>query len=103
MFVVQARTKALFQVLIISVLSCATVFAQSPKQQPVDQGIRIVRSDVHHDVSPTLLEMIKMRNELAPVSQEQEAEPLRLIPLPPGLKPATDPDPVLQTTTNSPV
>jgi hypothetical protein len=106
MFVVQARTKALFQIFIISVLSGATVFAQSGRPQSANQsiqGIQIVRSDVHHDVSPTLLEMIKMRNEMAPVSQEQEAEPLRLIPLPRGLKPATDPDPVLQATTNSPV
>src|SRR5437763_398802 len=105
MFGIQENTKVLFHVFIVIALSCAAALAKSgesqPEPQPV-QGIRIVRSNVHHDVSLPLRDMIRMHNELAASSQEEEAEPLRLIPLPVGLKPAGDPDPVLQSVTNSP-
>src|SRR5881275_952202 len=42
-----------------------------------------VRRDVHHDVSPPLREMIK--NVPPPSLERHEAEPVRPIPLPPGL------------------
>jgi len=45
-----------------------------------------IRSDVHHDVSPPLREMV--RNAVPGAHEEQEAEPARRIPLPLGLRPA---------------
>lgn len=51
-----------------------------------------VHSELHHDVSPAVRDL--------PVTfgggVEHEAEPIRRIPLPPGLKRPEDPDPVLQ-------
>ena len=54
-----------------------------------------VRYNVHHDVSPPLRDMI--RNAPPPSLEMHEAEPVRLIPLPPGL-PNLEEDPVRQTT-----
>ncbi len=102
MFVMQ-KTEILSRGFVVAVLLCAAAFAQSDGAQPgseVVQGIRIVRSNVHHDVSLPLRDLLRMQNALAPSSQE-EAEPLRLIPVPSGLKPATDPDPVLQPVTRA--
>lgn len=62
---------------------------------PASAQIRRVRHDVHHDVSPALRDLLKAVNPRT-VEVEQEAEPVRRIPLPPGLKPATEPDPVHQ-------
>ena len=54
-----------------------------------------VQHDVHHDVSPALRDLPKViQNETARIAQE--AEPVRRIPLPPGLKPAAEPDPAHQ-------
>src|SRR5438874_5082423 len=68
-------------------------------QSPAVNGIRIVRSNVHHDVSLPLRDLIQANPAVvtSPLPEDlQEAEPVRPIPLPLGLKPAADPDPVLQ-------
>src|SRR5579864_4726046 len=52
-----------------------------------------VKSNVHHDVSPAVRDLPKVRR--GPV-KKHEAKPVRRIPLPPGLKPAGQPDRVLQ-------
>ncbi len=52
-------------------------------------------SDVHHDVSQPLRDLVK--GAAAQPSAEQESEPIRRIPVPVGVKPADVPDPVLQT------
>ena len=54
-----------------------------------------VRYNVHHDVSPPLRDMI--RNAPPPSLEMREAEPVRHIPLPPGM-PNLEEDPVRQTT-----
>src|SRR5438128_1776548 len=101
MFIVQ-KTQVLLWRLAVVVLLCATGFAQSAGYQPGShavQGIRIVRSNVHHDVSPPLRDLLKSNQlELDSSLPEagQEAEPVRRIPLPSGLKSETDPDQVHQ-------
>src|SRR5437660_4013960 len=57
-------------------------------------GPTTVRRDVHHDVSPRLSEMI--RYAPPPSLARREVEPLKRIPLPPGLTPLAE-DPVRQT------
>src|SRR5260370_27313300 len=53
----------------------------------------VVPSEVKHDVSLPLRELVKTAQ---PVQQErEEGEEVKLIPLPPGFKPADVPDPVL--------
>src|SRR5713226_6237174 len=56
----------------------------------------VVRPEVRHDVSPPLRDLAKIApaQELGP----READELKMIPLPPGFKPAGEPDTVLQTT-----
>src|SRR5882724_5614314 len=54
-------------------------------------------TDVHHDVSRPLRDLAAAAPAEAAVAP-REAEPARLIPIPPGVKPAGDPDPVLQRT-----
>jgi len=61
------------------------LFAQS--------GPTTVRRDVHHDISPPLREMIKYAPP--PSLERRPVEPMRLIPLPPGLT-QTQEDPVIQ-------
>ena len=68
----------------VSSLVSIAALAQAP-------GPTTVRRDVHHDVSPPLLEMI--RNVRPGNHEEREAEPRRSIPLPPGFTPLFD-DPV---------
>src|SRR5262245_36080878 len=46
-------------------------------------GPTTVRRDIHHDVSPPLRDMIRTAPPASPI--RQEAEPVRRIPLPPGL------------------
>src|SRR5262245_50496088 len=63
---------------------------------PASAQTRVVRSDVHHDVSPPLRDLAK----IAPTQEgeREEAEELPLIPLPSGFKPASEPDSVHQQT-----
>src|SRR3984893_9200262 len=71
-------------------------FAQSSFAQT---GPTTVRRDVHHDVSQPLSEMIKH----APASalERKPVEPMKLIPLPPGLAEPQE-DPVIQVGTVEP-
>ncbi len=59
-------------------------------------GPTTVRHDVHHDVSPALAEMIKYAPP--PSLSRRRVEPLRRIPLPPGLAQVQE-DPVIQLST----
>ena len=62
--------------------------------------ILIVRGSLHNDVSPAVRDLPKL-DQTAAAHIQHEAEPARRIPLPPGLKPASEPDPVWQRTTAS--
>src|ERR1700730_6708257 len=62
-------------------------------------GATTVRRDVHHDVSPPLGEMIK--HAPPPSLARRPVEPMKLIPLPPGLIRFQE-DPVIQTVTVPP-
>ena len=62
-----------------------SLFAQS--------GPTTIRRDVHHDVSPPLSEMIK--HAPPPSLERRPVEPMKLIPLPPGLEQSQE-DPVIQ-------
>ena len=64
---------------------------------PASGQIRIVWTGVQHDVSPSLSDLVETASGPAP--EEREAEELRFIPLPPGFKPAEEPDKVLPRTT----
>ncbi|HWW14702.1 MAG TPA: hypothetical protein VN310_08585 [Candidatus Dormibacteraeota bacterium] len=69
-----------------------TAFAQST----TSTGPTTIRRDVHHDLSQPLSEMIK--NAPPPSLEMREVEPLKRIPLPPGLTPLQE-DPVRQMST----
>src|SRR5215469_7618814 len=69
--------------------------AQTPVNSSAVTGMT-VRGEVRHDVSPALRDLPIITE---PVDILHEAEPMRLLPIPHGLKPATEPDPVHQRTT----
>ena len=69
--------------------------ATSLTAQEVQHGPTTVRFDVHRDVSPPLRDLI--RNAPPPSLERQEAEPVRRIPLPPGLSQLSE-DPIRQRT-----
>lgn len=88
------RRSALAAVLLLTFtvsLLGSSAFAQSAPTGPTT-----IRRDVHHDVSQPLSEMIK--NAPPPSLERREVEPMKLIPLPPGLTQVTE-DPVRQTAT----
>ena len=73
---------------------CCLIPVALPAQ--AGSGPTTIRRDLHHDVSPPLIDMI---SSVHPVAHGKlEAEPARRIPLPPGLKPLAE-DPVRQLTT----
>jgi hypothetical protein len=82
--------------LLVVPLLLPLAFAQSPT---TPTGPTTVRRDVHHDVSPPLSEMIKYAPP--PSLAMRPVEPMRLIPLPPGLS-VLEEDPVRQTSTAPP-
>jgi hypothetical protein len=84
---VTAQRLALAVMLSLSV----SLFAQS--------GPTTVRHDVHHDISEPLSEMIK--HAPPPSLERRPVEPIKLIPLPPGLT-QTGEDPVIQVGTVAP-
>jgi hypothetical protein len=84
---VTARRLALAVMLSLTV----SLFAQS--------GPTTVRRDVHHDVSRPLSEMI--RHAPPPSLKRRPVEPMKLIPLPPGLVQTAE-DPVMQVSTIAP-
>jgi hypothetical protein len=107
MLVAREGLKTLFQGLAVVAVLSSTVTAviqsrensKSVTESPAVNGIRIVRSNVHHDVSLPLRDLIQANQAVitSPLPEDlQEAEPVHPIPLPQGLKPAADPDPVLQ-------
>jgi uncharacterized membrane protein len=52
----------------------------------------ILRQNVHHDVSPAMRDLPTINQIGPPLAIHHEAEPLRRIPLPLGLKPESEPD-----------
>src|SRR5438132_4009851 len=64
---------------------------------PVSAQILTVHHAVHQDVSPAMRDLPTI-NQVPPTALQHEAEPLRRIPLPPRLKPASEPDLALQQT-----
>ena len=82
--------RAIFSFLLCSVLAIAGL-AQ------VQNSPTTVRRDLHHDVSPPLIDM--MRNFRPEPYEQHEAEPRRAIPLPPGLQSLQE-DPLLQPMTS---
>lgn len=77
----------------------AAMFLSFTVSLVAQSGPTTVRHDVHHDVSPTLLEMMK---HAPPASLlRRRVEPLRRIPLPPELTQHQE-DPVIQVGTVSP-
>jgi hypothetical protein len=81
-----AATQRLFLTAAMLICLAVPTFAQS--------GPTTVRRDLHHDVSLPLRDLIK--NAPAPSLTRREVEPMRLIPLPPGLSQLAE-DPVRQT------
>jgi len=74
----------------------AAMFLSFTVSLVAQSGPTTVRHDVHHDVSPTLLEMMK---HAPPASLlRRRVEPLRRIPLPPELMQQQE-DPVMQVAT----
>jgi uncharacterized repeat protein (TIGR01451 family) len=61
---------------------------------PAEAQTMEVRPDVRHDVSPPLADL--MKNAPASAEGQNEADEIRIIPHPPGFKPADEPDPVRQ-------
>src|SRR5437764_12415024 len=58
---------------------------------PVSAQILTVHHAVHQDVSPAMRDLPTI-NQVPPTVIQHEAEPLRRTPLPPGSKPASEPD-----------
>ena len=78
--------------------------ANSPTLDQTISGqtpVMIVRGSIYNDVSPAVRDLPTL-NESGFPNLVHEAEPARRIPLPPGLKPADQPDPVLQRTVAQP-
>ena len=83
------RVRGILALIIIGVLPGALL-------GQAGRGPTLVRRDLHHDVSPPLIDMIRNAHPVA--HGKLEAEPRRSIPLPPGLRPLQE-DPVRQLTT----
>src|SRR5215471_19131581 len=71
-----------------------SLLGQTPADTPTTTGMT-VRGEVHHDVSPPFRDLPSIT---PPVDLFHEAEPVRLLPLGHGFKPATTPDSVHQRT-----
>jgi hypothetical protein len=97
----QSRTPRRFALAVILLLSFAVplLVPTALAQSGAASGPTTIRRDVHHDVSPPLHEMIKYAPP--PSLERREVEPLKRIPLPPGLAQLEE-DPVRQTTTVPP-
>ena len=84
-----------------SIVSLALLLGATTTALAQNQGHPVMRWNVKHDVSAPLSEMIKNAPK-ASAHAKHEAEPLRRIPLPPGLAgAAVVEDPVRQRTTSS--
>ncbi|MBZ5686352.1 MAG: hypothetical protein LAP86_15080 [Acidobacteriia bacterium] len=85
------RCRTVQHVVLAMLCLALPLFAQS--------GPTTIRNDVHHDVSLPLSEMIK--HAAPPSLARRRVEPMRRIPLPPGLE-AVQQDPVIQVGTVAP-
>ncbi|HEV3040815.1 MAG TPA: hypothetical protein VHA33_23820 [Candidatus Angelobacter sp.] len=84
-------------VLCLCLASLASAQIITPNQDSSSSGpIMTVRHNVYHDVSPAVRDMPVVSSST--LRLRHEAEPARRIPMPPNLKPATEPDMVLQRT-----
>src|SRR6266851_5004697 len=90
-----SRRYALAVILLLS-FAVSLLIPAALAQSGAASGPTTIRRDVHHDVSPPLREMIKYAPP--PSLVRKEVEPLKRIPLPPGLSQLEE-DPVRQTTT----
>jgi hypothetical protein len=102
----RARLSAWLCLFVIGLSALATLpaFAQSQiaegDQTILQQNhVMIVRGSLHNDVSPAVRDLPTI-DQTTFGNGPREAEPARRIPLPPGLKPASEPDPVWQRTTS---
>jgi hypothetical protein len=93
-----SRTDRRFALAVILLLSLAVplLVPSALAQSTAQSGPTTIRRDIHHDVSPPLSEMIKYAPP--PSLVRKEVEPLKRIPLPPGLSRIQE-DPVVQTST----
>jgi hypothetical protein len=93
-----SRTDRRFALAVILLLSLAVplLVPSALAQSTAQSGPTTIRRDIHHDVSPPLREMIKYAPP--PSLVRKEVEPLKRIPLPPGLSRIQE-DPVVQTST----
>ncbi len=64
---------------------------------PMAGQVMITRQEVKHDLSPPLRDLVNAAAQELEIGPH-EAEPLRIVPLASGYKPADQPDPVLQRT-----
>ncbi|HEV3036941.1 MAG TPA: hypothetical protein VHA33_04055 [Candidatus Angelobacter sp.] len=109
MLVVRKNWKTSFRGLVLVAIACSALAAlgqgrkattQDLADSQISKGIQIVRSEVHHDVSLPLRDLIRTQQRVITAPGEvDEAEPVRLIPLPPGMKPESEPDQAQQSTT----
>ncbi len=90
-----SRRYALAVILLLS-FAVSLLIPAASAQSGASSGPTTIRRDMHHDVSPPLREMIKYAPP--PSLVRKEVEPLKRIPLPPGLSQLEE-DPVRQTTT----
>ncbi len=111
MLAVRKNWKALIQgITLVTVFSATGIAAaQGTKMRTADRdlgsanisrGVQIVRSEVHHDVSLPLRELLQAKPNSVAVrfpDEGQEAEPVRRIPLRPALQPSNGAEPVQQT------
>jgi hypothetical protein len=89
-----SNTRSAVRVILLSMLWSALAIYGCAQ---VRTGPATVRRDLHHDVSPPLLEM--MRTTPAKPYEQHEAEPRRGIPLPQGLSPLAE-DPLVRPATS---
>ena len=89
-----AKRASFIAAILALIMSCFLSIA-SPAQ--THRGPSTIRRDVHHDVSPPLLDMI--RNVRPAARERHEAEPVRSIPLPPGFTPLIE-DPLRRRSTH---
>ena len=89
-----------FMLLTLSAMAQVAQTNINDSETQLPNHILIVRGSLHNDVSPAVRDLPKL-DQTAAAHVQHEAEPARRIPLPPGLKPASEPDPVWQRATAS--
>ena len=109
MLAVPRNWKTLLRGVVLVAIACSAFVAAAqgrkatnhdlPDSQ-ISKGIQTVRSEIHHDTSLPLRDMIRVNQAGIPLESREinEAEPVRSIPLASGMKPENDPDTALQTT-----